>query len=481
MMQTGILIESGNERYVILGWNATPPIISGCKLEITPDDKDFGDVPVGDCSEAAEFNLKNVGIRDAILNIYLTGSDYANFTIIDGGGSYILGSNQSHIIKVKFCPNSENEKNAYLLVDAKGCESVYATLKGTGSRPAGPPTQPPAVEGKWFVVADAHADGLFFAHLPYTKFLDKPHGGQKYSVFFDKFGCVWARSDLDADSLHFYNLRTSTGGSIPVTTYGEGKPVFTLGNVYNNNEMYIFSHAQERRLEILIARYSDGSWQKEASNLYGLDIAPIDIYWDGKEKQCICGSYDYPYNIVAVNEEGSLNGEASASDRIGQCAKDADGNYWFEGLWSNKIYIYSPNLDLIKTIELPEGTSLTGISESTNRDIIAVAYGEGGGEDSIAFIFYADENYEQAHQISLKNDITFPWRCSPWDGDWVLIVGNPSAADKLIGINLKTFETRLVQNIDTMATGDVGLKRYLTWGWNWQPDTDAIKIFLGES
>jgi len=476
MTQRGILIESGKEKYVILGWNASAPgIPSTCKLEIYPSSKNFGSIAVDSCSDEAAFSIRNVGAGDAIIDIYLVGQDKANFTITENKGSHTIpgGGPYGLTAKVKFCPSSEGSKSARLFVDAYGCDDVYADLYGEGytpEQPPQPPSEPPPEEKRWFAIGASWTDStVLIAHCPYTKTLSVA-GSSNRNVFLDKWGFIWVRPGSCDGDLHYYNLRGSEHGSIDCEKWGDSTNCFTLGPAIYR--MDIFVPVASRQIKIITVAKSGNFFYIDNAETYDIDVAPYDIYYDGFHGWCLCGSYKSPYNIKTIDAVGSVLSSATAPGPVQQCAVDSRGYYWFNKYRGNEIYIYSPNLDHIKTINLPSGTVLRGIGESSNYDIIAVDYKNGR-----AFIFYDDEDYSLAHEISL---ISHPYKAGPWTSSWAIVAGHPSDDNQFIGVDLKTGNTYKIGSAGIYGQGDVGLKRYLTWGWDWSPDTDAIKDFLGE-
>ncbi len=90
----------------------------------------------GQCSAEKSFTLKNDGGGTATGSVAL--SDETHFTILSGGGSFSLTSGSQKTIKVKFCPQSTDTKNATLTATGNApCNSVNSQLTGVGISPTG--------------------------------------------------------------------------------------------------------------------------------------------------------------------------------------------------------------------------------------------------------------------------------------------------------------------------------------------------------
>ncbi len=105
-------------------------------LDITPNSKNFGTISVNHCSEPFKFTLINHGEDTISGNIFLDGSDSAQFIITEGDGYFTLPTGGSKTIKVQFCPDSKGTKTATLKVDADyPYKDETASLSGVGELP----------------------------------------------------------------------------------------------------------------------------------------------------------------------------------------------------------------------------------------------------------------------------------------------------------------------------------------------------------
>ena len=278
MTQRGLLIESGKEKYVVLGWNSSA--LSACKLEIYPNSKDFGSVAVGTCSNEAAFNIRNVGAGDAIIDIYLVGEDKGNFTITENGGSHTIpgGGPFGLTTKVKFCPLSEGPKKARLFIDSYGCDNVYADLYGNGGTPSPSPPSDEPEEKRWLAIGASWTDSkVLIARCPYTKTLNIA-GNHNRNIFLDKWGFIWVRPESCNGDLHYYNLRGDEHGSIDCEKWGDSTNCFTLGPAIYR--MDIFVPIAPRKIKVITVAKSGNFFYTDNTETYDIDVAPYDIYYD---------------------------------------------------------------------------------------------------------------------------------------------------------------------------------------------------------
>jgi len=482
MSQKGILIESGKEKYVVLGWNLSPIYFqppSACKLEIRPKYYDFGKILNGTCSPEAIFSLENIGQDFAVVDISLIGPDSSNFTITAGGGSHILNQSFNISIHVRFCPESLGDKTARLYVESSGCDDTYANLFGKsispshGGRPPGPGEEP--VENKWFV-ATRYWEGASYILLCHCPCCKTQGVVNTHEVYFDPWGVMWIRASSGGGELHYYDFVDGCLESwLEFYTYDLTPPSFTLGPV-SGSRMYIFGPGGSHGWKIVIAEVEYNSeWPYFSlidKNVYDLEVLPPEVYYDGYNNWCLCGTWNYsPYNIKTVDIFGNIHAETQAPHGVSYCAIDDCNHYWFIRHEANEIYIYTSNLDHIRTINLPSEVCLSGISESSNYDILAVDY-----DNMVGYIFYSDEDYSLAHEFSFASLGFRPSKVGTWHGDWVLVCG----PDGVIGLNLKTLESHQVSETGALGIGDIGFRKWATWGWPWQPNIEKLSDWLAK-
>ena len=84
----------------------------GFEAEFSPSELDFGTVLKNECGEEKEVTLTNTGTRNMTVRIAV--GDTKNFTITQGGGYHYLEANQSHTLKVKFCPSEAGNITSYI-------------------------------------------------------------------------------------------------------------------------------------------------------------------------------------------------------------------------------------------------------------------------------------------------------------------------------------------------------------------------------
>ena len=472
MTSRGLLIESGKEKYVILGWNASAPAAPSlpisCSLEIRPSIIDFGNVSVNRCSNETSINIYNKGQDEAIVNICLKGFDINNFTITENASQHIIFPGSKLTTKVKFCPKTEGEKFSRLFIESFGCDDVYADLYGTGIS-----YQIAPEEKNWPAICGSKDRKIILVVRGSKKNTISSLGYDNNYVYLDKWGNIWTRprTSPPPPPLYYYNLRTGVSSTIDVKgDWGWG--CFTLGDV-SGSKLTIFIHVPPAKIEIIRISNTGSEFSKIDDTIYNIYVTPYEMFYDGTNKWCVCGSRYSPYNIKTIDENGIVHCETTAPSAVQGLAQDAYGNYWFNKYEGNEIYVYSENLDHIKTINFESTLKLRDITENENYDIVAIDYDNGRG-----LVFYEEEDYSIAHEISI---LTHPYAASPWRGDWIVVTGWPDHDDRFAGVNLKTGEQYIIDSGNRLwAGGDPGLTRCRTWSWNWQPDTDAIKEFLGE-
>jgi len=104
----------------------------GFEAEFSPSELDFGTVLKNECSEEKEVTLTNTGTRNMTVRIAV--GDTKNFTITQGGGYHYLETNQTHTLKVKFCPTEAGNITSYIAAWPNIVEDIIPsmTLHGTG-------------------------------------------------------------------------------------------------------------------------------------------------------------------------------------------------------------------------------------------------------------------------------------------------------------------------------------------------------------
>jgi len=84
----------------------------GFDAEFSPPSLDFGEVIKDGCSNERQMYLYNTGSRNMTVRISL--GDSKNFTITEGGGYHFLTVNQTHNIKLRFCPKETGNITSYI-------------------------------------------------------------------------------------------------------------------------------------------------------------------------------------------------------------------------------------------------------------------------------------------------------------------------------------------------------------------------------
>jgi len=84
----------------------------GFEAEFSPSVLDFGTILKDECSSEKTIYLYNTGTRNMTVKISV--GDPKNFTITEGGGYHYLETNQTHTIKVKFCPSEVGNITSYI-------------------------------------------------------------------------------------------------------------------------------------------------------------------------------------------------------------------------------------------------------------------------------------------------------------------------------------------------------------------------------
>lgn len=115
-------------------WSAEYPAQQA--IELYPAATAFGEQEVGSAGNIGTFYLKNTSGGMAAGTISLTRPDADQFVLVNGGGSFALGRDQSLDIQVRFAPTSIGVKTATLSVDADPPrQDAGATLTGTATLP----------------------------------------------------------------------------------------------------------------------------------------------------------------------------------------------------------------------------------------------------------------------------------------------------------------------------------------------------------
>jgi len=104
----------------------------GFEAGFFPSELDFGAVLKDECSSEKTVYLYNTGTRNMTVRISV--GDSKNFSIIQGGGCHYLETNQTHTIKVKFCPSETGNITSYIAAWPSIVEDVIPsmTIHGVG-------------------------------------------------------------------------------------------------------------------------------------------------------------------------------------------------------------------------------------------------------------------------------------------------------------------------------------------------------------
>jgi hypothetical protein len=103
-------------------------------IAVSPDSKDYGQVFIGSSSNQI-FVVSSEGTGELnVSSTDITGTDYNEFTITDGGGSFSLSPGSTHNITVSFNPDSTGSKNAilHLVSDDPDENPLDVPLSGQG-------------------------------------------------------------------------------------------------------------------------------------------------------------------------------------------------------------------------------------------------------------------------------------------------------------------------------------------------------------
>ncbi|RLC74821.1 MAG: hypothetical protein DRI61_15975, partial [Chloroflexi bacterium] len=116
----------------------------GFEAEFSPPQLDFGTVLKNECSDEKEIFLSNTGTRNMTVRISV--GDTKNFTIIEGGGYHYLEVNQTHTLRVRFCPTEAGNITSYIAAWPNIVEDIIPTMTihGVGKEKCGIQIQPPS-------------------------------------------------------------------------------------------------------------------------------------------------------------------------------------------------------------------------------------------------------------------------------------------------------------------------------------------------
>jgi hypothetical protein len=104
-------------------------------IAVIPGTKNYGDVIIGSGSSQI-FSVSNEGTGNlSVSSSSLTGTHSGEFSITDGGGSFMLTPGSSHNITVSFNPGSAGSKNAVLTIQSNDPDEnpVNISLTGNGA------------------------------------------------------------------------------------------------------------------------------------------------------------------------------------------------------------------------------------------------------------------------------------------------------------------------------------------------------------
>lgn len=107
-------------------------------IEVAPGAYDYGDVAVG-FSSSQTFSVTNVGTGDLqVSTTEITGAFAGEFSIISGGGAFIVPPLMEHNIVVDFIPNSAGPKSAILRITSDDPDENPLDVLLSGSGVGGP-------------------------------------------------------------------------------------------------------------------------------------------------------------------------------------------------------------------------------------------------------------------------------------------------------------------------------------------------------
>nr|NQU90825.1 hypothetical protein [Bacteroidota bacterium] len=89
-----------------------------CELTVSPENYDFGDVLLTECSDQVIFILSNNGSEPASGFINLNGPNYNQFNLVSGGGFFEIEPGGEYPVVVEFCPTQTGSMNVNLVVNA---------------------------------------------------------------------------------------------------------------------------------------------------------------------------------------------------------------------------------------------------------------------------------------------------------------------------------------------------------------------------
>jgi len=110
--------------------------LPNCYFDLDRDAHNFGEVLLNECTETV-FTVTNTGLDSCFYTAFIDAFDEKSkksFMIISGSNA-TLAPSEANEIKIKYCPYSEGNHTAFLIVQTPDKYGDYATLHGTGRVP----------------------------------------------------------------------------------------------------------------------------------------------------------------------------------------------------------------------------------------------------------------------------------------------------------------------------------------------------------
>src|SRR5680860_1528848 len=102
------------------------------EVDVSPTSLKFGDIHVGESSEAQSVTVSNPGETD--LDVTVVASDFGEFDVMDGCSLNAIGSGEACTIDAVFSPTASGPQSAGIVIEhnARG-DALTVTLKGNGA------------------------------------------------------------------------------------------------------------------------------------------------------------------------------------------------------------------------------------------------------------------------------------------------------------------------------------------------------------